>query len=124
MDLKISTYSDKIPFKSAQMNIVSIADNHGDLLSMPQLMKAIELNKKDIFEKSSEKSTSNVFAIAGDYFMNPLKTGFWTNPDFNNGDVQYNFLSKLLILKQFILPGIIAMMAGMNGFIKNLEEPL
>lgn len=96
MDLKISTYSDKIPFKSAQMNIVSIADNHGDLLSMPQLMKAIELNKKDIFEKSSEKSTSNVFAIAGDYFMNPLKTGFWTNPDFNNGDVQYNFLSKLL----------------------------
>lgn len=28
--------------------------------------------------------------------MNPLKKGFLTNPEFCNGDVQYNFLTKLL----------------------------
>ncbi len=83
-------------FKSSQVNIVSMADNHGDLLSMPQMMKAIQVNKKDIFEKSSDKSTLNVLAIAGDFFMNPSKKGFLTNPEFSNGDVQYNFFNKML----------------------------
>lgn len=85
---------DKTAFKSAQVNIVSTADNHGDILSMPQMMKAIQMNKKDLFEKSSEKSTLNLFAIAGDFFMNPSKRGFLTNPQFSNGDIQYNFLTK------------------------------
>lgn len=95
MDLRINKY-DNINFKSSQVNILSTADNHGDLLSMPQMMKMIEVNKKDIFEKGLEKSTANIFAIAGDYFMNPDKKGFLTNPIYTNGDVQYNFLSKLL----------------------------
>ena len=96
MDLKINPYNRNINFKSSQMNIISMADNHGDLLNMPQMMKAIQVNKKDIFEKGLEKSTSNVFAIAGDFFMNPKKTGYLTNPEFSNGDIQYNFLSKML----------------------------
>lgn len=87
---------DKTAFKSAQVNIVSTADNHGDILSMPQMMKAIQMNKKDLFEKSSEKSTLNLFAIAGDFFMNPSKRGFLTNPQFSNGDIQYNFLTKMI----------------------------
>ena len=28
--------------------------------------------------------------------MNPIKKGFLTNPVFSNGDVQYNFLTKLI----------------------------
>lgn len=94
----LSTFYQKehISFKSSQVNIVSMADNHGDLLSMPQMMKAIQMNKKDIFEKASDKSTLNVLAIAGDFFMNPSKKGFLTNPKFSNGDVQYNFLNKML----------------------------
>ena len=60
MDLKISAYSDKIPFKSARMNIVSIADNHGDLLSMPQLMKAIDLNKKGTFFLGARESALKI----------------------------------------------------------------
>jgi 2',3'-cyclic-nucleotide 2'-phosphodiesterase (5'-nucleotidase family) len=83
-------------FKSSLVNIVSTADNHGDLLNMPQMVKAIQANKKDLFEKSSEKSTMNMFAIAGDFFMNPSKKGFLTNPDATNGDIQYNFLTKII----------------------------
>ena len=85
-----------ISFKSAQVNIVSMADNHGDILGMPQVIKAIQMNKKDMFEKSSEPSTLNLFAIAGDFFINPNKKGFLTNPEFSNGDVQYNFLTKMV----------------------------
>lgn len=108
MDLTVKSFNNKITFKSAQMNILSTADNHGDLLNMPQMMKAIQVNKKDIFEKASEKSTSNVFAIAGDFFMNPKKMGFFTNPDYLNGDVQYNFLSKMLYTAK--------LSAGFNNF--------
>jgi len=108
MSLKINGYSNKINFKASQVNIVSTADNHGDLLSMPQMMKAIQIHKRDLFEKASEKSTANVFAIAGDFFMNPCKKGFLTNPGFSNGDVQYNFLTKMLYVAKSA--------AGFNNF--------
>ena len=97
MDLSINTkFNHNINFKAARINMVSIADNHGDLLAMPQLMKAIQNNKRDIFSQSMEKSAVSLLAIAGDFFMNPLKRGFFTNPSFNNGDIQYNFLTKLI----------------------------
>lgn len=35
-------------FKASRMNILSTADNHGDILRLPQLMKAIQMNNKDI----------------------------------------------------------------------------
>lgn len=85
-----------VSFKSSQINIVSTADNHGDLLNMPQLIKGINVNRKDLFEKSSENSTANLFAIAGDFFMNPDKKGFLTHPEMTNGDVQYYFLRKMV----------------------------
>lgn len=87
---------DNISFKASRMNILSTADNHGDILRIPQLLKAIQMNNKDIFEKVTEKSTSNILSIAGDFFMNPKKRGLLTNPDFCTGDVQYNFLTKLI----------------------------
>ena len=96
MNLTIDSNRYNTNFRQARLNIVSIADNHGDLLALPQLMKAIQVNKRDIFSQSSEKSAFSLLAIAGDFFMNPLKKGFITNPDFNNGDVQYNFLTKLI----------------------------
>ncbi len=100
--MRISTVYNKenVSFKSSQVNFVSMADNHGDLLAMPQMFKAIQINKKDIFEKAADNSTLNVLAIAGDFFMNPAKKGFLTNPDFNNGDVQYNFLIKCYSLQK------------------------
>lgn len=86
----------KISFGASRINLVSFSDNHGDVLKIPQLIKAIQMNKRDVFEKAAEKSTFNLLAIAGDFFMNPKKLGFLTNPEFTAGDVQYNFLQKLL----------------------------
>lgn len=85
-----------IPFTSSQMNIVSMADNHGDILGIPQVIKTIQMNSEDIFVKSKSESTQNILSISGDYFMNPSKMGVLTNPTLSIGDLQYNFLSKLM----------------------------
>lgn len=88
-------------FQASRINIISTADNHGDILKIPQLVKAIQMNKGDLFQKSAEKSTLNLLAIAGDYFMNPRKMGFLHNPKFSGGDIQYNFLQKLLYTAKY-----------------------
>ncbi len=85
-----------LSFKSSQVNILSTADNHGDILAMPQIMKAVEMNKRDMFERSGEAGTLNLFAIAGDFFLNPKKGGFLTNPENSAGDIQHNFLKKII----------------------------
>ena len=41
-----------IAFKSAQVNILATADNHGNLSSIPLLTETIKANKSDIFIKS------------------------------------------------------------------------
>lgn len=83
-------------FKAAQLNIVATSDNHGNLLTYPMLAQTIKNNNKDIFIKSDEPSTLNVLAVAGDWFMNPSKRGFITNPEANNGTLQAQFLSKFI----------------------------
>ena len=85
-----------LSFKSSQVNILSTADNHGDILAMPQIIKAVEQNKRDMFERADERGTLNMFAIAGDFFLNPKKSGFLTNPKNLNGDIQHNFLKKII----------------------------
>ena len=85
-----------INFKASRVNIVSIADVHGDILKVPQVIKSIQVHSKELFEKGSEKSSMNLLAIAGDMFMNPKKRGFLTNPEFTTGDIQYNFLQALI----------------------------
>ena len=35
-------------FGSAQMNIVSLADSHGDILSIPHVIKTIQENKGEV----------------------------------------------------------------------------
>lgn len=90
------TNNTQINFKAAQVNILAMADSHGNVQNLPQLVKTVDDNQKDIFIKKDEKSTLNVFALAGDFFMNPLKKGFMTNPQMSNGDVQANCLNKLV----------------------------
>ena len=86
----------QIGFKAAQVNIVAMSDNHGNVHNLPQLVGTIEQNKGDIFKKADEKSTLNMFAIAGDFFMNPHKKGYMTTPELSNGDIQANFLKKVV----------------------------
>jgi hypothetical protein len=82
-------------FRAARLNILATADNHGNLLSMPQFFNTIKHNKDEIFPKAHDKSTLNVFAIAGDFFINPSKRGFLTYRSATNGEIQTNFLRTL-----------------------------
>lgn len=86
----------QIGFKAAQVNIIAMSDNHGNVHNLPKLVGTIEQNKGDIFKKADEKSTLNMFAIAGDFFMNPHKKGYMTKPELSNGDIQANFLNKVV----------------------------
>lgn len=83
-------------FKAAQVNIAATSDNHGNLLTYPMLAQTIRNNKKDIFVKADEPSTLNVLAIGGDWFINPSKKGFVTNPESSSGDLQHKFLNRFI----------------------------
>ena len=83
-------------FKAAQVNIVATSDNHGNFLTWPLLAQTVQNNKKDIFIKSEDASTLNLLAIAGDWFINPSKKGFLTNPNATNGSVQNKFLNNFI----------------------------
>lgn len=85
-----------IAFKSAHVNILATADNHGNLTSLPLLAETIRTNQPDIFIKSQEKSTLNIFAVVGDWHINPSKKGFLTNPDLTNGKIQRKALNKTI----------------------------
>ncbi|MCM1265811.1 MAG: metallophosphoesterase [Candidatus Gastranaerophilales bacterium] len=83
-------------FEAAQVNILATSDNHGNVLTLPLLAQTVENNKKDIFVKPNDKSTLNLFAVAGDWFINPSKKGFITMPKMTNGDIQHKFLNKFI----------------------------
>ena len=83
-------------FKAAQVNIAATSDNHGNLLTYPMLAQTIRNNKKDIFVKADEPSTLNVLAIGGDWFINPSKKGYVTDPESSSGDLQHKFLSRFI----------------------------
>lgn len=88
----------KLGFKAGKLNILAMSDNHGNVRTLPNVEKTVKKFKNEIFPKSDEKSTFNVFAIAGDYYINPSKKGFRTkmNKNKTNGEVQAGFLTKLI----------------------------
>lgn len=86
----------KIAFKAADINILAMADQHGNVTTMPQVEQTIRLKAKDLFKAPSAKSTLNVFANAGDFFINPSKQGYLTHPEKTNGDIQAEFLKGLI----------------------------
>ena len=94
--MQINKIQRNTSFNSAQLNILAMADNHGNFLSLNPIAKLVEDKKNYIFKNASDDSTMNVFAIAGDYFMNTTKRGFFTDPRLTNGDIQYNFLQNLI----------------------------
>ena len=83
-------------FKAAQVNIIGTGDNHGNLHSLPLLTETVKENKEDIFIKAEDKSTLNIFAVVGDWCINPSKKGFLTNPNLTNGEIQAKFLDKTI----------------------------
>ena len=90
-------------FKASRINIASISDCHGDILKIPQAIKAIQMHGKDLFERAADNHSLNLLAIPGDFFMNPKKKGYLTNPEFTAGDIQYNFLSALIYRTKMVV---------------------
>lgn len=84
----ITSNNSNFSFKAGYLNILATADNHGKIMELPKVIKCIENNSANIFLNAESKSTLNLFSIVGDWFINPSKTGFITNPNLTNGDVQ------------------------------------
>lgn len=94
--MKVFDIGGALNFKGARINIVANSDNHGSLVNLPDFYNAIKQNEQDIFQKSEEKSTLNLYINVGDYFINPSKKGWITYPDKNSGEVQAEFLQTLV----------------------------
>lgn|GEM_PF-1030216 len=88
--------SNDTSFKAGRLNVLAIGDSHGNVGRMPKVLKTIENNAKEIFPKTGYPSTLNVFANVGDWFINPSKRGFLTNPELSNGDIQNLVLLKTI----------------------------
>lgn len=113
----------KVNFKASRVNIVSIADMHGSILSVPQVIKSIQVHSKGLYEKAAESSTLNLLALSGDVFMNPKKYGFLSLPQFCAGDIQYNFLTALIYkVKTFVTSQKKFSSKDNNEGKKNLEN--
>ncbi len=89
-------FSNNLNFKGARVNIVENSDNHGTLNNLPDFYNAIKQNGKDIFKKAEKESTLNLYINAGDFFINPSKTGWMSYPEKRNGEVQRDFLQLLI----------------------------
>lgn len=83
-------------FKGAYATGIVLSDGHGNLPKVRQVLKTVENNAKDIFVKPESKSTFNFFAVVGDWFINPSKRGFKTNPNKSNGELQNEALLKTI----------------------------
>ena len=121
-----------VSFKQANVNIMAFSDIHGELKNIPALYQNLCDNKNDIFQNKEDKSTLNVMALVGDWFMNPSNTGYLTSSNKTSGDFQELFLktfiggAKKLIpgLKTIYTPGNHCFDAGDKVFkkhIKNIE---
>lgn len=99
-------------FKGARVNILATADNHGNIMRLPRLLKTVENNAKEIFPKSESPSTLNFFAIVGDWFINPSKKGFITHPELSNGDLQNLALLKTIDSVRMIVKKMVDKIPG------------
>ncbi len=94
--LVVNDLRGRFGFNGARINIVENSDNHGNLNNLPDFYNAIKQNGGDIFQKAEDPSTLNLYINAGDFFMNPSKTGWMSCPEKSNGDVQRDFLQLLI----------------------------
>ncbi len=96
----------KVNFGSADINMLATSDNHGKVESLPYFWNAIEHNIDRIFPKKETNSTLEVGIIGGDWFMKPDSKGFITDSKMEAGQVQLNFLNKLVSSIKDRVPGI------------------
>ena len=96
--IKVNPFSNtsSISFKQANVNVMAFSDTHGDVKKVVPLYQNFDDNSKDIFKKQDEKSTLNLMAVVGDWFMNPNQGGYLTFPNKKSGDFQAMFLNSFI----------------------------
>ena len=99
-------------FKAARINILATADNHGNIMQLPRVLKTIENNAKEIFPKAESPSTFNFLTIVGDWFINPSKKGLLTHPELSNGDMQNLAMLKTIDSVKVLLKKLAAKTSG------------
>ena len=99
-------------FKAARINILATADNHGNIMQLPRVLKTIENNAKEIFPKAESPSTFNFLTIGGDWFNNPSKKGLLTHPELSNGDMQNLAMLKTIDSVKVLLKKLAAKTSG------------
>ena len=103
-------------FKAARINILATADNHGNIMQIPRVLKTIENNAKEIFPKAESPSTFNFLTIVGDWFINPSKKGLLTHPELSNGDMQNLAMLKTIDSVKLLLKKLAVKTSGIiNG---------
>ena len=55
--------SSNTTFNGARVNVLATADNHGNIMRLPRLLKTVENNAKEIFPKSESSSTLNFLQL-------------------------------------------------------------
>lgn len=92
-------------FKAADVNILAQADQHGNIMSMPQVEQTIKNRAGKMFKNPEAKSTLNILAMPGDFVINPSKKGYITHPEYSNGDFQVKYLKELINITKNVVNG-------------------
>lgn len=98
MKINNINFQNNLSFKGGTLNILAMADNHGKINTLHKVANSVDKNFAQIFQNPNNKCTTNIFAIVGDFFLNPIKKGILTknNSSKQIGDIQCSFLSKFI----------------------------
>lgn len=130
VNVKSSEQHRNLRFGSAKLNILGLSDTHGRLSEISKLYDNFESNINKIFPEKEKKSTGNVFAIVGDWFMNPAQKGFSfdrTRPAIFYQTIFLNKLiqsmkNKVVNLKTFFTPGNHCLEGGDKFLFDNIKK--
>lgn len=86
-----------IYFGKAWVNILSMADNHGKITTLPSVFETIKMNFNKIFPNANSINTLNIFAHVGDMMINSSKKGFVSKPKQSAGSIQFGVFQKFVL---------------------------
>lgn len=84
-----------LSFGKANINIAAISDTHGQIDKCAAIQDTYEKNKDHFHPDGQNPSNKNVFAVVGDWFMNPTRKGYLSFKE-TIGDMQGKFLGDMI----------------------------
>lgn len=83
-------------FGKGQCNVAVTSDNHGQFGPMANMFSNLIHNKRQVFENSGQRGVKNLLLFGGDWFMDPGKKGYISDPNATNGYFQLEFFNELV----------------------------